>query len=149
MANYTNYHTRIKENISRSRDFKDYSRDGIVPERVIMANNDNIYYGTFAGALSGDGLEFKGCVIDGAEISNAMMHNVTFSEKGMEPVTTGDIVNGLNEVQKGFERIGDELKDLSKKTNTAISALSTDLNQVSGDLNQVSIDLNQVSGDLS
>ena len=84
MADYVKYHDRIKENLSRFRNFNDPDKDGISPEKVIFSNDDNIYYGTFKGKLNSnsfDDIEVSKSALDNCSIDNSKINdsNVFYS----------------------------------------------------------------------
>lgn len=73
MSTYTDLHTRIKENLTILR-MPGNPNDGITGQRVIFANPENIYEGTFKGIVQPSAL-----VLDGTTIKNATFVDATLS----------------------------------------------------------------------
>lgn len=79
MSTYTDLHIRRKENLTILRMPGD-PNDGITPQRVILANPENIYEGTFKGLIQStsaifDNGTFNNCSLIGGVISNAMIYS--------------------------------------------------------------------------
>ena len=89
MSTYTDLHTRvIKENIAILRK-PSQEDDGLTQQRVVFANKDNIYFGTFKGSLDLSSSKMTntalyGGKIDGTDVSNGLVKydngEVTVSE---------------------------------------------------------------------
>lgn len=79
MSTYTDLHVRRKENLTILRMPGD-PNDGITPQRVILANPENIYDGTFRGKIEVSSAEFNNVtlnsvVINGGVISAAQVYS--------------------------------------------------------------------------
>ena len=146
MIEYTQYRNRIKENISRFRDFNNYLRDGIAPDRIIFTNNDNIYYGTFVGQISANELSLTNCTIDDSIIRNSDLIDVTFNVDGKQ-ITPSDMMLNMSEISTTLEKTKDQLQDFSTNTNLSLLCLSTTNTILSTDISSLSNEIDKIISD--
>ena len=92
MSTYTDLHTRvIKENIAILRK-PSQQDDGLTMQRVVFANKDNIYYGTFKGPLDLSGSTITNTNINGGKINGTDVGDGTVKYDDGE-ITVTDIAN--------------------------------------------------------
>ena len=85
MSTYTDLHTRvIKENIAILRK-PSQEDDGLTMQRVVFANKDNVYFGTFKGPLELSGSTMTDTTINGGKL------NGTDITEGIVKYDNGDI----------------------------------------------------------
>ena len=151
MSTYTDLHTRvIKENVSILRK-PSQEDDGLTMQRVVFANKDNVYFGTFKGPIElSDSQMFNTALIggklDGTDITKG---NVKYD---IGDITTEEIANNqladeanISSLQIDAASISAAHDTLSTSLSTAISALDINVNRR---INEVSADLSAVSADL-
>ena len=98
MSTYTNYTVKVRENLSRIRN-PGNADDGLSPERIIFSNNENVYYGVFAGQLSAGETAFNNCTINGGLINNAVLNDVTLC-CGIDIVELSDLTSMISETER-------------------------------------------------
>lgn len=103
MSTYTDLHVRRKENLTILRMPGD-PNDGITPQRVILANPENIYDGTFRGKVEVSSAEFNNVMlnnatIDGGVISNAMIYS------GNQVIDIADLTSNTDENTSNIEAL--------------------------------------------
>ena len=81
MSTYTDLHTRRRENITILRMPGD-PNDGITPQRVIFANPENIYEGTFRGTVVTTSADFNDVTLNNATIVGGTLSNATIYDNG-------------------------------------------------------------------
>lgn len=69
----------------------------------MFTNNDNIYYGMFAGQISGDGSTFNDCIVNNSTICNSELCNVTFVDGAGEPITPSGIMMSMSEISTALD----------------------------------------------
>lgn len=75
MSTYTSYTVKARENLSRIRN-PGCRDDGLSPERVIFANPNNIYNGTFIGTVKSEDREFANCKFSNCSADGGRMDDV-------------------------------------------------------------------------
>ena len=87
MSTYTDLHNRIKENLTilRKPGSKD---DGMSPQKVILVNPENQFYGTFNGNMNITGGVLSDLSIIGGEIRGTAIKDACFMD-GDTPVPIG------------------------------------------------------------
>lgn len=130
MSTYTDLHNRIKENLTilRKPGSKD---DGMSPQKVILVNPENQFYGTFNGAVnitSGilSGLKIIGSELEGVKLDDASVDGISLRElKTTVDVNTQDI----EQLQKDAKAISAAHDALSVGLSSAVDNLSADVNE--------------------
>ena len=166
MSTYTDLHNRIKENVTilRKPGSKD---DGMSPQKVILINPENQFYGTFNGAMNIKGGTLSDLTLAGGTIDGATIKNATFLD-GDTPVSIGEIASSVSDHEQRLSQaeadiktisaahaelsgdlsnaIGDLSSNINTKVDAAVSAIEKDISSISGDVNALSGDLGQLSG---
>ena len=130
MSTYTDLHNRIKENLTilRKPGSKD---DGMSPQKVILINPENQFYGTFNGKMNVmegilSGLKIVNSELDNVKLDGATIDGVSLSElKDTIDVNTQDI----EQLQKDAKHISASHDQLSTGLSSAIDGLSVKLNE--------------------
>lgn len=84
MSTYTDLHNRVKENVTI-----DY-HNRITPQKVKLFNEENEYWGTFQGVISG-----ANSVMSGGSIVNTVLSDVTFAGETYIPGLCGLTIDQL------------------------------------------------------
>lgn len=134
MSTYTDLHNRIKENVTilRKPGSKD---DGMSPQKVILINPENQFYGTFNGAMnikSGtlSDLTFVGGTIDGAKIKNA-----TFLDGDVE-VPIGEIAAAVDSHEQRLTQAEADIKAISAAHDALSAGLSSAVDDLSAGIEE-------------
>ena len=127
MSTYTKYDVNVKENLSRIRN-PGNANDGICEQRVIFSNNNNVYYGTFAGKISSEGQDFNNCNIHGGTIDGTTFNNVTL-KNGNQIISLADLTSNVSEVSGKIDGVIIEIiPELQQQiAQTATSAAMTSI----------------------
>lgn len=92
MSTYTDLHTRvIKENIAILRK-PSQQDDGLTLQRVVFANKDNVYFGTFKGSLDLSNSTMVDTTINGGKLISVDVSNGIVKYDNGE-ITLSDIAN--------------------------------------------------------
>ena len=83
MSTYTDLHTRRRENLTILRK-PGTPEDGITPQRVIFANPENIYEGTFKGKIEAVGVSFTSVDLTDVTINGGKIKDATIYSDGRE-----------------------------------------------------------------
>lgn len=132
MSTYTKYDVNVKENLSRIRNPGNDS-DGICEQRIIFSNNNNVYYGTFAGKISSEGQDFNNCNIQGGTIDGTTLNNVTL-KNGNQIISLADLTSNVSEVSGKIDGVIIEtIPELQQQiaqtaTSAAMTSISSQLN---------------------
>lgn len=134
MSTYTDLHNRIKENVTilRKPGSKD---DGMSPQKVILINPENQFYGTFNGAMNIKGGTLSDLTLVGGTIDGTTIKNASFLD-GDTPVPIGEIAAAVSDHEQRLTQAEADIKAVSAAHN----ALSGDLSGAIGDL---SVKVNQ------
>jgi uncharacterized protein YjbI with pentapeptide repeats len=112
MATFNPYNSSIKESINV--DFKDRHS----PQKVILCNRENQFYGTFYGRLNACSVDINGGIIKNATLSNVNLGGIDLS--GLQEQIT--------EFQTDFDLWREEI----------IPGMSSDLDQAISDIHVLS-----------
>ena len=96
MSTYTDLHTRRRENLTILRQ-PGTAEDGITPQRVIFANPENIYEGTFKGKIEAVGVSFTSVDLTDVTINGGKIKNATIYSEGHE-VSIADLTSDVSEI---------------------------------------------------
>lgn len=128
MSTYTDLHNRIKENLTilRKPGSKD---DGMSPQKVILVNPENEFYGTFNGKMnitSGtlSSLKIVDCELENVDLADATVDDVSLSELKATVDVNTQVIEQLTADAKTISAAHDTL---SAGLSTAISALGDDV----------------------
>jgi len=72
MSTYTDLHMRRRENLTILR-HPGAPEDGITPQRVIFANPENIYEGTFKGRIDATSVDLSAATLTNVKINGAVI----------------------------------------------------------------------------
>lgn len=162
MSTYTDLHNRIKENLTilRKPGSKD---DGMSPQKVILVNPENQFYGTFNGEMN-----ITGGILSGLKIIDSELEGVKLDDASADGVslrelkTTVDVnTQEIEQLQKDADAISAAHDTLSVGLSSAVDNLSVAVNEkldnaveevkksisgVVGDVTTLSDDLSSLSG---
>lgn len=108
MSTYTDLHNRLKENLTILRFPGNKEKDGLCPQRVILVNPENQFYGTFNGQMNItegtlSGLKIVGGKIEGADVTDANFNGVSLQE----------LTSNVSKIEQGIQDLDNDLKTLS------------------------------------
>lgn len=107
MSTYTDLHVRRKENLTILRMPGD-PNDGITPQRVILANPENIYDGTFRGKVETSAADFNNVTLNNSTINGGVISNAVIYSNG-EQITIADLTAGMSEITGNIETLQQEM----------------------------------------
>lgn len=139
MSTYTDLHTRIRENLTILRR-PGSPEDGLTPQRVIFANPENIYEGTFRGNIDAVSASFTTCNLTDCIINGGKIIDATIYSDGQE-IPVAELTTNVSELQE-------ELSSTNENVNIALSAcnmISIDLTSLSTSVSTLSSSLEQNS----
>ena len=151
MSTYTDLHNRIKENLTilRKPGSKD---DGMSPQKVILINPENQFYGTFNGKMtitSGilSGLKIIDSELEGVKLDDASVDGMSLRElKTTVDVNTQDI----EQLQKDAKTISAAHDALSVGLSSAVDNLSVTVNEkLDNAVEEVKKSISGVVGDVT
>lgn len=161
MSTYTDLHNRIKENLTilRKPGSKD---DGMSPQKVILINPENEFYGTFNGKVnitSGtlSGLKIVDCELENVDLAGATVDGVSLGElKATVEVNTQDIEQltaDAETISAAHDTLSTGLSvaisalgiDVDKKLSAAVDSIKESIGGVVGDVGTLSHDLSGLS----
>lgn len=132
MSTYTDLHCRLKENLTilRKPGSKD---DGLSPQKVILINPENQFYGSFNGEMNITGgtlsnLEFTGGTITGTTIKDAKFLD------GNEVISIGEMASNISQNEKAIQGLEQDLEELSSKQADAEAAAKQQLEEATREL---------------
>lgn len=162
MSTYTDLHNRIKENLTilRKPGSKD---DGMSPQKVILVNPENQFYGTFNGKMNTTGGILSGLKIIDSELEGVKLDDASVDGVSLRELkTTADVnTQDIEQLQKDAKTISAAHDALSAGLSGAVDNLSVAINEkldnaveevkksISGSVGDVSIlsdDLGALSG---
>ena len=139
MSTYTDLHTRRRENLTILRMPGD-PNDGITPQRVILANPENIYEGTFKGKIDSSGATFNIASLNDCTINGGAISNATIYSDGME-VSIADLTTDISEIAGQLDTALndiDGLKTVSANLAYAIASAASSVETISSSLSSIS-----------
>ena len=129
MSTYTDLHTRRRENLTILRK-PGTPEDGITPQRVIFANPENIYEGTFKGKIEATGVSFTSVDLTDVTINGGKIKDATIYSDGREmsivelTSNVSDISGKLDDAIKNITSAQISCSNLDKRINDLISGES-------------------------
>ena len=130
MSTYTDLHNRIKENLTilRKPGSKD---DGMSPQKVILINPENQFYGTFNGKMNVTGGILSGLKIVDSELEDVKLDGATIGGISLSELKDTIDVNtqDIEQLQKDAKYISASHNELSTGLSSAIDGLSVKLNE--------------------
>ena len=155
MSTYTDYKCERKENLTILRKPGCPEYDGLTPQKVIFANEANIFKGTFEGKVIAKDMALSGVEINDCTIRGGLLDDVTIQAGGttvqLNDLTAQisqhgtDIENLSSEIDKlrlsaenNLSILGDISSDIVEYTNAQLSNLSVEL---TGQIDAVSTDI--------
>ena len=96
MSTYTDLHTRRRENLTILRQ-PGAPEDGITPQRVIFANPENIYEGTFKGKIEAVGVSFTSVDLTDVTINGGKIKDATIYSDGRE-ISIAELTLNVSEI---------------------------------------------------
>ena len=109
MSTYTDLHLRTKENITISR-MPGNPLDGITGQRVIFANPENIYNGTFCGTLSNYNTTYENVTLNDCTLNDSILNGVTF-KYGDETIELTTLINDHIELSNELSTLVNGVKN--------------------------------------
>lgn len=132
MSTYTDLHTRRRETLTILRQPGSID-DGLTPQRVIFANPENIYEGTFKGRIDAVDVKLSAVTLTDATINNGIINDASiYSDGRVVKVSelTADIAEISGKVDGAIEEISSTVMDaLSGEVNNKLNSLSNDINK--------------------
>ena len=129
MSTYTDLHTRRRENLTILRK-PGTPEDGITPQRVIFANPENIYEGTFKGKIEAVGVSFTSVDLTDATINGGKIKDATIYSDGRE-MSIADLTSNVSEISGKIDGAIDNItsaqiscSELDKRINDLIGGES-------------------------
>ena len=129
MSTYTDLHTRRRENLTILRQ-PGAPEDGITPQRVIFANPENIYEGTFKGKIEAVGVSFTSVDLTDVTINGGKIKDATIYSAGRE-MSIADLTSNVSEISGKLDDAIENItsaqiscSDLDKRINDLISGES-------------------------
>ena len=129
MSTYTDLHTRRRENLTILRK-PGTPEDGITPQRVIFANPENIYEGTFKGKIEAVGVSFTSVDLTDVTINGGKIKDATIYSDGREmsivelTSNVSDINGKLDDAIENITSAQISCGELDKRINDLISGES-------------------------
>lgn len=134
MATFNPYNKAIKESINV--DFKDRHS----PQKVILCNRENQFYGEFIGTIKGNGID-----LNGGKISNVELSNVSIYDDEGNVVHLSSLAKDLTNIKADIHYISSEA---IPSVWLAIEGLSGNISSLNGGLEDISALAENVSADL-
>lgn len=130
MSTYTDLHNRIKENLTilRKPGSKD---DGMSPQKVILVNPENQFYGTFNGKMN-----ITGGILSGLKIIDSELEGVKLDDASVDGVSLRELKTTVDVNTQDIEQLQKDAKTIS----AAHDALSVGL---SGAVDNLSVAVNE------
>ena len=132
MSTYTDLHTRRRETLTILRQPGSID-DGLTPQRVIFANPENIYEGTFKGRIDAVDVKLSAVTLTDATINNGTIKDASIYSDGRKVKVselTSDIAEISGKVDGAIEEISSTVMDaLSGEVNNKLNSLSNDINK--------------------
>lgn len=132
MSTYTDLHCRLKENLTilRKPGSKD---DGLSPQKVILINPENQFYGSFNGEMNITGgtlsnLDFVGGTVTGTAIKDAKFYN------GNEVIDIGAMASNISKNEQAIDELKVDVEELSGKQADAEAAAKEQLEEARAEL---------------
>lgn len=129
MSTYTDLHIRRRENLTILRK-PGAPEDGITPQRVIFANPENIYEGTFKGKIEAVGVSFTSVDLTDVTINGGKIKDATIYSDGRE-MSIADLTSNVSEISGKLDDALENITsaqiscgDLDKRINDLISGES-------------------------
>ncbi len=151
MSTYTDLHNRIKENLTilRKPGSKD---DGMSPQKVILVNPENQFYGTFNGEMN-----ITGGILSGLKIIDSELEGVKLDDASVDGVslrelkTTVDVnTQDIEQLQKDAKTISAAHDALSIGLSSAVDNLSVVVNEkLDNAVEEVKKSISGVVGDVT
>lgn len=103
MSTYTDLHLRRKENLTILR-MPGHPNDGLTPQRVIFANPENIYEGTFKGTMEIGDVVLSNMTMNDSTLSNCELNGCILNDVKIPTLSSIDVTGNAN--VKGNMTIG-------------------------------------------
>ena len=117
MSTYTDLHMCRRENLTILRR-PGTAEDGITPQRVIFANPDNIYEGSFKGKIDSTDVKLSSATLTDVTINGGVINEAMIKSDG-QVISMSELTSNVSEI--------------SNKLDNAIDVISTDVvNAISG-----------------
>lgn len=151
MSTYTDLHNRIKENLTilRKPGSKD---DGMSPQKVILVNPENQFYGTFNGKMNTTGGILSGLKIIDSELEGVKLDDASVDGVSLRELkTTADVnTQDIEQLQKDKEAISAAHDALSVGLSGAVDNLSVAVNEkLDNAVEEVKKSISGVVGDVT
>lgn len=133
MSTYTDLHNRIKENLTilRKPGSKD---DGMSPQKVILVNPENQFYGTFNGSMNITGGVLSNLSIVGGEIKGTTIKDAQFLD-GDTLIPIGQLANTVSNHETRVTKLEEDAEDISAAHDKLSSELSDAIDTLCSDIN--------------
>lgn len=149
MSTYTDLHTRRRENVTILRNPGNQD-DGITPQRVIFANPENIYEGTFNGKINAVGVSFTS-----VDLSDVTIHGGTIEDAaikfGAQTISMTALTTDVSEISGQLTSVRTDVDTISGKIDsfTSLSDLTGEGGSIVVLSNKLTNIINSTSVELS
>ncbi len=127
MSTYTDLHMRRRENLTILR-HPGAPEDGITPQRVIFANPENIYEGTFKGRIDATSVDLSAATLTNVKINGAVIQDAMISSEG-RAVSIVELTSNLSELSGKVDGLFSTIEDLSSTVDNKLEKLSIDISE--------------------
>lgn len=149
MSTYTDLHTRRRENVTILRN-PGSQDDGITPQRVIFANPENIYEGTFNGKINAVSVSFTS-----VDLSDVTIHGGTIEDAaikfGAQTISMTALTTDVSEISGQLTSVRTDVDTISGKIDsfTSLSDLTGEGGSIVVLSNKLTNIINSTSVELS
>ena len=140
MSTYTDLHMRRRENLTILRK-PGAPDDGITPQRVIFANPENIYEGTFKGRFEAKGVSFTSVDLTDVTINGGKIIDTEIYSDGRF-ISMADLTANVSEAQEAIS----DLQDFQESTETSCATFAWNISFLSDHLSTLELSANWLSG---
>lgn len=148
MSTYTDLHMRRRENLTVLRK-PGSPDDGITPQRVIFANPENIYEGTFKGKIDASGVNLSNVTLTDVTIAGGKIQDATIYSEG-RVISIAELTSNVSELSGRVDGAFQKIDSMSSTVDDELSSLSVGIEQnVDGKLSSLSLDFAELADALS
>ena len=133
MSTYTDLHNRIKENLTilRKPGSKD---DGMSPQKVILINPENQFYGTFNGKMNITSGVLSNLNLVGGEINGTTIKDAQFLD-GDTLIPIGQLADAVSDHESRVTKLEEDAEDISAAHDKLSSELFNAIDNLCSDIN--------------
>lgn len=133
MSTYTDLHTRRRENLTILR-LPGNPDDGITPQRVILANPENIYEGTFKGTINAKDTIFNNVSCYNSLFDGVVLKNARIKIGENEELDIPTLTSNVSEMQQQISTLQNQASNLEASCinlDQDVSYLSNEIQNMS------------------